>query len=203
MRGLHVVFAFVFVVLSIVTSCAQPQQPELEVTPATHTLVTRESEQLTVTRRFPGGWPVEQVTNLVTYTTSNRNVATVTNEGLVTAGEEPGIAVIRVFDAANDAVTSATFTVAAPRNLQLRAIVVTPNPATIVLGRTAQLNALGVYDDGSSQDITSTATWSSSNDAVVRIDASGLATGVAAGQATITAAGAGTTVKSSSAIQVQ
>jgi uncharacterized protein YjdB len=297
MRRFHVLFALLLAVLFVVTSCAEPQQPALEVTPATSTLVSLESTQLTVTRRFAGGGPVEQVTQQVTYSTSNRNVATVSNEGLVTAGDDPGTVVIRVYDPANDAVGTATFTVSAPRiesidivpspavvlrpgtslkltanarmndgttrdvtnqvlwassNVaaatvaltppdnglvnaisigettitatdsatlvqgrtivfvsgeapQLRAITVTPNPATIPVGQTAQLSALGVYDDGSTKDVTSTLTWSSSSDAIVTVSSSGLATGVAAGQATVTAAGAGSaaSVKGSAAVVVQ
>ena len=88
---------------------------------------------------------------------------------------------------------------------QLRAIVVTPNPATIPVGQTAQLSALGVYDDGSTKDVTSTVTWSSSNEASVTVAASGVATGVAAGDATITAQQSlppGGSVKGSAAVEV-
>jgi len=302
-----VLFAlYVLAVLAFVTSCTQPQQPALEVTPATSTLVSLQSAQLTVTRRFPGGGPVEQVTNQVTYTSSDRNVATVDSAGLVTAGDDAGTVVIRAYDAANDAVGTATFTVTSPRiesidivpspavvlrpgtslqltanarmndgttrdvttqvlwgssnvavatldvmppdilvppNVgvvtavsngettitatdsatrvqgrtivfvsgdapQLRAIVVSPNPATMAVGQTAQLTARGVHDDGSTKDITTTVTWSSSNEAVLTVAAGGLATSVAAGKATITAAAPdpaapGTSMKGSAAIEVQ
>jgi len=46
-------------------------------------------------------------------------------------------------------------------------------------------------------------TWSSSNDAVATVSASGLATGIAAGETTLTATGAGGAVKGSSTVKVE
>jgi uncharacterized protein YjdB len=61
------------------------------------------------------------------------------------------------------------------------------NPSAIMAGSTMQFFAHGTYSDGVVADITSQVTWSSDNDNVVTIDINGLATGVAAGQANITA----------------
>jgi len=47
--------------------------------------------------------------------------------------------------------------------------------------------ATGSYSDGSIQNLTSTATWTSSDKGVATIAPGGLATGVAAGSTTITA----------------
>ncbi|MGD0417459.1 MAG: choice-of-anchor D domain-containing protein [Terriglobales bacterium] len=69
----------------------------------------------------------------------------------------------------------------------LVSIAVTPNNATVPQGRFAQFTATGTYSDGTTQNLTSTATWSSSNTAVATINSSGLATSVGAGSATITA----------------
>jgi trimeric autotransporter adhesin len=81
--------------------------------------------------------------------------------------------------------TSTTFT----GTPVLTSIAVTPNPPpSLSKGHTQQFKALGEYSDGTTADITSRVTWTSDNTAAAAIDNSGLATGVEAGIANITAA---------------
>ncbi|MBS2023485.1 MAG: Ig-like domain-containing protein, partial [Deltaproteobacteria bacterium] len=68
----------------------------------------------------------------------------------------------------------------------LKSVLVSPKSVTLLAGGTSQLSALGIYSDGSTQDLSATATWTSSGPAVT-VSASGLATAVTAGSATITA----------------
>ena len=77
---------------------------------------------------------------------------------------------------------SATLTVTAPT---LASITVNPQGTTIPLGATQQFTATGVYTDGSTQDLTGTATWSSSTTVVAAVNSSGLAAGLFQGTATI------------------
>ncbi len=71
--------------------------------------------------------------------------------------------------------------------LTLTSISVTdPNPR-ISTGTTDQFTATGTYSDGTTQNLTSQANWSSSNTAVAKINATGLATAVGAGSANIQA----------------
>ena len=70
----------------------------------------------------------------------------------------------------------------------LSSIAVTPNPPpSLSKGHTQQFRALGTYSDGTTADVTSRVTWASDNTAAAAIDKSGLATGVEAGIAYITA----------------
>jgi uncharacterized protein YjdB len=69
----------------------------------------------------------------------------------------------------------------------LTSIAVAPASPTIGTGATQQFSATGTFADGSTQDITSQVSWTSSNTAVATIGASGLATGVSAGTSTIQA----------------
>jgi len=81
--------------------------------------------------------------------------------------------------------TTTTFT-GAP---VLNSIAVTPNPPpSLSKGHTQQFKAVGSYSDGTTADVTSRVTWASDNTAAAIIDNSGLATGVEAGIAYITAA---------------
>jgi predicted GH43/DUF377 family glycosyl hydrolase len=70
----------------------------------------------------------------------------------------------------------------------LSSIAVTPSsPVSLAAGLTQQFMATGTYSDSSTADITSLVTWASDNNAVATISSAGLAIGVAAGTANITA----------------
>ncbi len=64
-------------------------------------------------------------------------------------------------------------------------ISMTPQNAYIGVGRTQQFTAIGTYGDGSTADITTTATWSSSSASVASVSSGGLVTANAAGTSTI------------------
>ncbi|MGO8932762.1 MAG: Ig-like domain-containing protein [Terracidiphilus sp.] len=71
-------------------------------------------------------------------------------------------------------------------------ISVSPTTQSISAGQTAQFTATGVFGHGnnhpsSTQDLTDTATWTSSAPGVATVSATGVATGVSAGTTTITA----------------
>src|SRR6266478_2744557 len=69
----------------------------------------------------------------------------------------------------------------------LSSIAVTPGNPSIPKGTTQQFTATGTYSDGSTQNLTSTVAWSSSNTTVATINSTGLATAVGAGSTTIQA----------------
>ncbi|MFC2004944.1 Ig-like domain-containing protein [Chloroflexota bacterium] len=71
--------------------------------------------------------------------------------------------------------------------IPLVSMVITPDNPEITSGRTQQFIATGTYSDNSTADITASANWTSDNTSVATIDAAGLATGIAAGNTTITA----------------
>ena len=83
-------------------------------------------------------------------------------------------------------------TSAPPPPKTLVSIAVTSASSTIAVGTTQQFTATGHYSDNSTQNLTNSVTWNSSNAAVATISNSagseGLATGVGIGAATITAA---------------
>jgi uncharacterized protein YjdB len=99
------------------------------------------------------------------------------------AGGAPGALGI-VSPAANLTVTSAT----------LASITVTPANSSIANGATLQLTATGTLSDGTTQDITHAVSWSSSNSAIAAINpVTGIALGLLAGTANITASLSGIT----------
>jgi len=79
--------------------------------------------------------------------------------------------------------TSVNFTASAP----LQSINISASSASIIKGSTAQFTALGTLTDGTTQDLTSSAAWSSSNPTVASMTAGGVSTGVGTGSSVITA----------------
>jgi hypothetical protein len=76
----------------------------------------------------------------------------------------------------------------------LTSLQITPGNASIAAGLTEKFTATGSFSDGSTRDITTSVTWTSSHPAVASINFSGtlgLAKAVAAGSATITASSGG------------
>jgi hypothetical protein len=83
--------------------------------------------------------------------------------------------------------TEASLTVNPAAAATLQSIAVTPASPSIAKGGTQQFTATGKYSDGSTQNLTNTATWSSSVQTIATINSNGLASGVAAGTTTIKA----------------
>lgn len=71
--------------------------------------------------------------------------------------------------------------------VELEQIVVSPPIASIAPNDTQQFTAAAHYSGGVVVDVTSSATWFSSNGSVAVVDANGLATGVGGGSAKISA----------------
>jgi len=67
-------------------------------------------------------------------------------------------------------------------------LVVAPSNSLLVPGSERQLRATLINADGSSRDVTESATWTSASGAIVAVSADGLMTGIAPGATTVTAA---------------
>jgi chitodextrinase len=75
-----------------------------------------------------------------------------------------------------------------PPTPTLTSIAISPSSASVLQGSTQQFAATGTYSDGSTQSVTASALWTSSNTSVATIGAStGSATGVNSGTSQITA----------------
>ena len=66
-------------------------------------------------------------------------------------------------------------------------IAVTPINPSLAAGQQQQFTATGTYSDGSDEDLTNTAAWTSSAPSIATIRSGGLATALAAGSTTIKA----------------
>jgi len=170
----------------------------IAVTPANPSVAKGHQQQFVATATYTDN-SQSVVTNQVTWTSSNTSVATVGGSGLAST-LATGTTTIRATDPATSVYGETTLTVTPA---VLDSIAVTPPDATILTGGTQQFTATGTYSDSSSQDLTSSASWSSSNTSVATINSSGLATGVAQGTSTITATDTGSGVFGSTSLTVK
>jgi RHS repeat-associated protein len=70
----------------------------------------------------------------------------------------------------------------------LSSITIAPSAPTVGVNAVEQLSATGTYSEGSTLNLTASATWSSTSTTIATVSTSGLVTGVALGQTTIQAA---------------
>src|SRR5262249_38889139 len=148
----------------------------LGITPPLATVPLGLSAQLVATASYSDGTTAD-VSAQATWSVSPESVASVKG-GLVTALAAGTAKVSATYDgqgaAAQIPVPAAAIT----------SVAVTPPNATTGTSGSVKFSAIATFGDGSKQDITASAAWSSSDPNVAVVTA-GVATGIAAGTATI------------------
>jgi uncharacterized protein YjdB len=167
------------------------QLAAITVTPAMASIAVGTRLQFIATGILTDG-SAQDLTDDVTWASSNVGFASITSPGGLATAVAPGTTTI-----------SATFqnftgsTTVTVRALELAAITVIPAIPTIAIGTRLQFVATGLFTDGTSQDLTSSATWLSSNPAIATVSnveaIRGLAIALAAGSTTISASFQGVT----------
>jgi uncharacterized protein YjdB len=177
--------------------------PSLSVIPNTVAeTFAGETTQLTASGNLTGIGGPQNLTNQVTWLSSNVQVATVSASGLVTTVAAGTTTIIAESGGLN---ASSTVTVTLPASgtgSGTPTLTVTPSSASETFaGETTQFIATGnLTGVGASQDLTSQVTWFSSNAQVATINAAGLATATGAGTTTIIAQSGG--ISSSATVTV-
>jgi hypothetical protein len=145
------------------------------------TLPLGESEGLVATGTFSNG-STQDLTASVAWQASPANVASISAQGNL-SGVGQGLAQIAAaYQGVNG---NASVTVGSAALLSLS---VSPAGATVPVGKSQSLIATGNFSDGSKQNLTQAAAWSSSLPTTVSVDSPGSVSGKATGAATITAA---------------
>ena len=152
------------------------------VAPSTAVVTEGSSLQLAVTLIDADGNTLTPL--LVTWTSTDASVATVSADGLATAVRAGSVTIT----AANQGVSGAALITVIP--IPVAAVTVTPATATLEAGGTLQLTATALDADGNTLS-GRVVTWASDNTQVVTVSSLGLATAVAPGSATITATSEG------------
>ncbi len=174
------------------SSLALPELASITITPANPSIAPGAIQPLTA-MGFDSGANLLGALQAVIWSSSAPSVATVTNAagsaGVVNS-LTPGTTTIT---ATVGGVTGSTqVTVPAPPSLVSLAITPSNPSITLDLSSPIQLDVKGTYSDGSTQDLTTSATWTTSNSSIAQIladpNAPGIVYGVAAGTTNVAAA---------------
>ena len=152
--GLGLFSAPLYVTATCTTNCA-PTLTSVSVTPATPSIGAGQTAQMQATATYSDS-TTKDVTSSATWSSSNPSVATVSSSGLVT-GVADGTSTIQ---AAYGGITGSTTVTVFP---VVTSLSVTPANPSITLGGALQMVATARFSDGSSQDVTQDAFWSSNS----------------------------------------
>jgi hypothetical protein len=159
----------------------------ITVQPAAQTVLPGATLQFRATGLFGDGTS-QDMTNSVSWSSSSTALVTISGSGLATAASTGSTSTVTISAASGNASGSTQLTV---NFSALQTLDITPPDPTIAVGGTLQFTATGAFEGGSTGNLTSSASWSSSlaNIATVRQSGAdaGFASGVAAGTTTITA----------------
>ena len=178
--------------LSVVPAVLQ----SLRLSTATVSLPKGETQQLSATGLFSDGTTAD-LTDALSWVSSNSSVATVSPTGLISA-VTTGTSTITATDPLSSISGSTSLTVL-PAVLQALHLSSTIN---LPAGETQQLTATGIFSDGTTSDVTSLVSWATSSSSLATVSSSGLVTAVSAGTATITATDPLTLISSTTSVDV-
>ncbi len=153
---------------------------QIQIIPASVQLAIGTTTKLTAIATFADN-STQDVSSQIAWLSSNNAVATVDSTGLVT-GVAAGSVTLSATLLGVTATTSIQVNNASPTALQ-----VIPAVSTIALGTKSQLQAIATFSDGSTQDVSAQALWSSDNPVIASVDSQGQVSGNGIGQASITA----------------
>jgi hypothetical protein len=148
----------------------------IAVTASHSSLPLGNGEQLTATGTYTDG-STKDLTATAAWTSSAPTVLSISGAGALTT-KSVGAAIVSasssgIVGTANLSVSRAT----------LVGISIAASANTVPVGESLQLSAIGSFTDGSTQDLTSSSTWSSSSPAIVSLKGPGLLSAVAVGTA--------------------
>ena len=153
----------------------------LQLFPAGTTIANGSSQQFSVVGTFADGTQ-QDLTRSAGWSSSNQSVATIGPDGIAVAAS-PGETTIT---AAIGPVTGSTNLTVSTATIS--SIAVAPANPVIAAGTTQDFQAVASLSDGTTQDVTTSVTWTSEETSTATIiENTGVASGVAKGQSRITA----------------
>jgi hypothetical protein len=154
------------------------QLVSIAVTPANSSIAAGKTQQFTATGTYTDN-STANLTSSVVWASTITTVATISPGGNATGISQGGTTIKAT---SGSVVGSTSLTVSAP---VLTGVIVTPANPSITLGLTAQFTAMAVYSDSSTQNVTNSANWTSSNNSIATVSSTGLASTLAQGATTI------------------
>jgi hypothetical protein len=160
------------------TLTGPPTISSIAVSPLSPSIILGKTQAFTATGVFSDG-TAQDMTSRATWTSSVPGVATINSAGLATSVSPDGTTIT----AASAGSSASTVMTVIP--VVLVSIAINPQYPTVVMGSSQQFSAIGTYNDGSTQNLTSSVVWSSTAPGIATINASGLAQGVGVGTTSI------------------
>ena len=157
-----------------------PAMTAIQITPSSLSVPLGSNQQLTATATYTDG-STGNVTSSVTWSSNASSIATVSAAGLVQSVAKGSFTISAVNGSTTGSLTGAV------GNAIIHSIQVSPSSASIPNGANQTFSATAVYTDGSTQDVTTSATWLSSNTGVASMSSSGIATSAGQGSSQISA----------------
>lgn len=169
-----------------------PDVTSISIIPASATVSTiNATTQFIAIGTLAGGLGTVDLTDLAVWRSSEVSVATINTTGLATALNAGTTTISAVFtnQDGTSASGTASLTVSPSKAIEpLVSIAVIPGSQTLLaVGQTAQFIAIGTTGTGTTVDLTTKVTWSSSITSVATINAFGLASATGAGTTAINA----------------
>lgn len=162
----------------------------LVISPANPTIIAGLTQQMTVTGTFNNGNSVD-LTSQAIWLSADTTRLSFNPNGVATSGIASAVAAgtVAVSASFGGMLANSNVEVTSPA---LTALNITPTSATVAAGNRQQLIATGVYNNGTTANITAQVTWASSDTTIAFLNAngtadSGLVTTVIPGNTTITA----------------
>jgi uncharacterized protein YjdB len=155
----------------------------ITVSPATASIAPGTTTQFTAQGSYSDG-STKDLTSQVTWKSSASSIATLNANGVAGLAKAVAAGSATVSASMNGISGSAALSVT---NAVLLSIAVSPSNPSIDVGTQQQFTAKGTFDDGTAQDISNVASWTTSSGVASITTKSGLATGNTTGTATITA----------------
>jgi len=152
----------------------------IAITPLNASVSLGRQQQFTATGTFSDG-TLQDISDVVHWNSSNTWSAPITTSGVLNARLLGTFTITAAFEGhvGNTSVVINTSNIAS--------VAISVSPLSIAQGTKAPFDATATYNDGSTYDVTLAAVWSSDNPGVLAIAPfTGLANGVAAGQANVT-----------------
>lgn len=157
-----------------------PSLTAITVTPSSAQIMDGSTQQFTATGKYSDG-SSKNLTASVAWTSSASSVAGINASGVAVAGQT-GTTTISASSSSLHG--SATLSVTAS---PLISISISPFAPSLPAGTSLQLKAVGIFQDGSTQDLTGSVTWSASAPSVASVNLAGLLLGIKTGTAKLSA----------------
>lgn len=160
----------------------------IAITPASQTMLVSAQVTFTLTGTYDDGSTTDLTAASQWSSSAIAKVVVANTLGIKGRAQAVAIGTANVIATYTNLMASAPVTVIAlPPTVTLSNISVEPLNPSLRSGQTIAMRAYAHYSDGSSSEVTSSATWTSANLGVATISTAGLVTAVAAGSSQLTA----------------